>query len=192
MFVAAGERPGAQSGGSAILVKHEFSASSEGWSINGDSGSGIPLFSPAGGNPGGCISGIDQALGETWYFNAPDSVLRQLPAAVNGSIGYSLKQSGAMISLNDDDVVIVGQAGRLSYRFPTAPGTDWTTFSVRLSADAGWVWNWNMRATQSQIEAVLAHPARLEIRGEYVTGDDQASLDNVVLVRDEGLALGNR
>jgi hypothetical protein len=86
-----------------------------------------------------------------------------------------------MVSLFDDDVVIVGAAGRLSYRFPAAPGTEWTNFSVRLSAAEGWTWNWNQRATQAQLEQVLAEPKLLEIRGEYVTGEDTGSLDNFML-----------
>ena len=120
----------------------------------------------------------DEALGETWYFLAPRTVLDRLPDAVNGTLSYSLKQSGSIISLFDDDVVIVGPAGRLSYRFPIAPGTDWTDFSVRLSASAGWTWNWNAPATQAQIESVLKAPALLQIRGEYVTGEDMGWLDS--------------
>src|SRR5262249_2744426 len=118
---------------------------------------------------------------ETWYFHAPATVLQQLPNAVNGSISFSLKQSGPIMSLIDDDIVILGPAGRLSYRFDTSPGTDWTDFSVKLSASEGWTWNWNRRATQAQIESVLAAPTRLDIRGEYVTGEDRGSLDNFVL-----------
>ncbi len=164
-----------------ILIRNDFTHSAEGWIIGGDTGPGDPAFTPTGGNPGGCITGTDQALGETWYFHAPAAVLAALPNAVNGTISYSLKQSGTIISLIDDDVVIRGPAGRISYRFPTAPGTDWTEFSVRLSESAGWTWNWNKRATQAQIEQVLASPTRLDIRGEYVTGDDMGSLDNFVL-----------
>ena len=172
----AGAQPQAQ-----ILIRHEFTESAEGWTISGDSGAVEPIFTATGGHPGGCISAIDEALGETWYFHAPAPVLQQLPAAVNGTLSYSLKQSGDIPSLVDDDVVIVGKAGRLSYRFPTTPGTDWTDFSVRLSETAGWTWNWNRRATQAQIESVLQAPFRLEIRGEYVTGPDQGSLDNFLL-----------
>ena len=171
----------AQSQMGPTLVRHDFTESAQGWRINGDTDADEPIFSPSGGHPGGCITGVDEALGETWYFRAPPAVLRQLPAVANGTISYSLKQSGAIISLIDDDVVIVGAAGRLSYRFRTAPGTDWTDFSVRLSEREGWTWNWNRRATQAQIESVLAAPTRLEIRGEYVTGADEASLDNFVL-----------
>jgi hypothetical protein len=171
----------AQSRTGSTLVRHDFTESAEGWRISGDSATVEPIFSTSGGHPGGCITGVDEALGETWYFSAPAAVLRQLPAAVNGTLSYSLKQSGDIISLIDDDVVIVGAAGRLSYRFRTAPGTDWTDFSVRLSESEGWTWNWNRRATQAQIDSVLAAPTRLEIRGEYVTGPDEGSLDNFVL-----------
>ena len=171
----------AQSRAGPALVRHDFTESAQGWRVGGDTGPVEPVFSASGGHPGGSITGVDEALGETWYFRAPASVLQQLPAAVNGTLSYRLKQSGDIISLVDDDVVIVGAAGRLSYRFRTSPGTDWTDFSVRLSESEGWTWNWNRRATQAQIESVLAAPARLEIRGEYVTGPDEGSLANFVL-----------
>ena len=175
LFVGAQVRTG------PVLIRHDFTESAQGWSISGDSMTVEPVFSVNGGHPGGCITGVDEALGETWYFHAPDTVLRQLPAAINGTISFSLKQSGPQISLNDDDIVITGPAGRLSYRFKTAPGTDWTDFSVQLSESAGWTWNWNKHATQAQIQSVLAAPTRLEIRGEYVTGPDEGSLDNFAL-----------
>jgi hypothetical protein len=174
----------AQSRTGSTLVRHEFTESAQGWTISGDTETAEPIFSASGGHPGGCITGVDEALGETWYFRAPAAVLRRLPEAVNGALSYSLKQSGTIISLIDDDVVIVAAAGRLSYRFRTAPGTDWTDFSVRLSESEGWTWNWNRRATQAQIDSVLAAPTRLEIRGEYVTGPDEGSLDNVLLTAE--------
>jgi len=174
----------AQSRTGSTLVRHEFTESAQGWTISGDTETAEPIFSASGGHPGGCITGVDEALGETWYFRAPAAVLRRLPEAVNGALSYSLKQSGTIISLIDDDVVIVAAAGRLSYRFRTAPGTDWTDFSVRLSESEGWTWNWNRRATQAQIDSVLAAPTRLEIRGEYVTGPDEGSLDNFLLTAE--------
>jgi hypothetical protein len=161
-----------------VLVSHEFVESAQGWQVAGDTGTVAPVFTPDGG---GYITGTDEAIGETWYFRAPLSVLRQLPAAVNGTISFSLKQSASQVSLFDDDIVIVGAAGRLSYRFQTPPGTVWTHFSVRLLEGEGWTWNWNRRATQAQINSVLAAPTALDIRGEYVTGQDEGSLGNFVL-----------
>lgn len=163
------------------LVVHDFDASAEGWVIAGDTGTAEPTFHPEGGHPGGYISGEDEALGETWYFSAPQTSLDRLSAAEGGRLSYSLKQSPAGDGYLDDDVVIVGAAGRLSYRFDHEPGADWTTFTVRLSAGDPWTWNWNARATDEQIRAVLRHPTRLELRGEFQTGPDAAGLDSVVI-----------
>lgn len=163
------------------LLSHGFSSSSQGWLIAGDTSDAPAVFEATGGNPGGYISHVDEALGETWYFRAPASVLAQLAAAEHGTLTFSLKQSGTDAGFPDDDVIIVGAAGRLSYRFDRAPGTDWTDFSVRLSASAGWRWNWNQAATQEQMNRVLTAPTRLEIRGEFRTGDDTGGLDNFQL-----------
>ncbi len=173
-----------QSSTGATLVRYEFTRSAEDWLISTDTGIADPIFQPTGGNPGACIAGVDQALGETWYFRAPTTVLQQLLAAENGALSFSLKQSSDIDGgFLDDDVVIIGTAGRIGYRFGwgSAPGTQWRDFSVRLSAGNGWTWNWSMPATQAQIRSVLAAPLSLEIRGEHVTGDDEASLDNVLL-----------
>lgn len=147
----------------------------------GDTGPADPEFHPSGGRSGGYISNVDEAAGETWYFQAPDTVLSQLAAAEGGRIVYSLKQDAIDAGYPDDDIVIVGPAGRLSYRFEYAPGTDWTEFSVPLSPSANWRWNWNERATEAQMRDVLSHPWRFEIRGEYRTGDDTGAMDRFVL-----------
>jgi len=163
------------------LVAHDFEASAQGWSVSGDTGQFEPQLHTTGGDPGGFISHVDEALGETWYFRAPDDVLRALASAENGTLSYSLKQSADQAGILEDDIIIVGPAGRLSYRFATSPGTRWTPFTVTFTATAGWRWNWNAPASQAQIRSVLANPTSLEIRGEYHTGPDEGALDNVVL-----------
>ena len=120
-----------------------------------------------GWQPGGHISHADEALGETWYFRAPDSVLRALAAAENGTLSYSLKQSAdepgsSMTTSSSSDPRAGCRSGSR-----TSPGTGWTPFSVNLTAAAGWRWNWNAPASQEQIHSVLANPTSLEIRGEY-------------------------
>ena len=168
------------------LVRHEFTESDQGWRLTTDTGSADPDFAMAGGDPGGRIAGRDEEIGETWYFRAPLAVLRHLPAAENGVISFSLRQStdvdGGFL---DDDVVIIGESGRLGYRFGrgSAPGTAWKRFSVRLSASAGWTWNGSGPATAAQLRSVLAAPLSLEIRGEYITGADEGFLDNFELRR---------
>jgi hypothetical protein len=163
------------------LVAHGFETSTHGWLVSGDTGAVEPHLQASGGDPGGYISHADEAMGETWYFRAPDSVLGALSAAEHGMLTYSLKQSADIVGNFEDDIVIVGPAGRLSYRFPTSPGTAWTTFSIRLTAGEGWRWNWNTPANQEQMRRVLANPTSLEIRGEYHTGPDEGALDTIVL-----------
>jgi hypothetical protein len=163
------------------LVAHGFEASTHGWQVSGDTGAVDPQLHTSGGDPGGYISHADEALGETWYFSAPDSVLHSLQAAEHGTLTYSLKQSADIVGNFEDDVVIVGPAGRLSYRFPESPTTRWSSFSVTLAASAGWRWNWNAPASQAQIHSVLANPTSLEIRGEYHTGPDEGALDTVTI-----------
>jgi hypothetical protein len=170
------------------LIRHEFNESNQDWRLTTDTGSADPDFAVAGGDPGGRIAGRDEEIGETWYFRAPLAVLQRLPAAENGVISFSLKQStdvdGGFL---DDDVVIIGETGRLGYRFGrgSGPGTAWKRFSVRLSASAGWTWNGSGSATQAQLRSVLASPLSLEIRGEYTTGPDEGFLDNFELQRPE-------
>ena len=65
-------------------------------------------------------------------------MLIALSAAEHGTLTYRLKQSADVVGIFEDDVVIVGPAGRLSFRFRTSPGTDWTSFSVKLRAGEGW------------------------------------------------------
>jgi hypothetical protein len=163
------------------LVVHTFQTSADGWQIAGDTGPAAPVFHATSGGSGSYISNTDEAAGETWYFQAPQTVLTQLAAAEGGRLEYSLRQDAADAGFADDDVVIVGPAGRLSYRFDYAPGTDWTDFSVPLSAAANWRWNWNARATGEQIRRVLVQPSRFEIRGEYRTGDDVGAMRRFVL-----------
>lgn len=163
------------------LVAFDFESSAHEWLVSGDTGPADPQLHAAGGDPGGYISHVDEAVGETWYFRAPDSVLRALAAAEHGTLSYSLKQSADEPGVLDDDIIIIGRAGRLSYRFASSPGRVWTPFSVKFTAGAGWRWNWNAPASQEQIRRVLANPTSLEIRGEYQTGPDEGALDTVVL-----------
>jgi Laminin B (Domain IV) len=164
-----------------VIIAHTFDETTHGWLVSGDSGAVPPQHHLAGGDPGGYVASADEALGETWYFRAPDDVLAKLAAAEGGTLTYSLKQSEPVVGVFEDDVVIVGPAGRLSYRFPYSPGTAWTSFAVRLDAAAGWRWNWNAAATPAQMRSVLANPTSLEIRGEYHTGPDEGALDSVQL-----------
>jgi hypothetical protein len=180
LALAACTRAGVRAGD--VLVAYDFDRSVEGWRIAADTVDVDPTFHAEGGVSGGYIAGTDEAAGETWYFSAPASLLAVLPSAEGGVLRFSLKQSETTGSYIDDDVVIQGPAGRLSYRFASAPGVEWREFAVPLTASAGWRWNWNEDATDAQMQRVLRDPTHLQIRGEFVTGPDEGALDAVVLL----------
>ena len=76
LVAMAGHSAIAQTPGGSVLVGHHFTESAQGWQVAGDTGTVEPLFIPSGGHPDGYITGVDEAIGETWYFRAPAAVLR--------------------------------------------------------------------------------------------------------------------
>ena len=48
------------------LVECDFTASAQRWLVSGDTAPAEPVFHSSGGNPGGHISHVDEAVGETW------------------------------------------------------------------------------------------------------------------------------
>lgn len=68
------------------------------------------------------------------------------------------------------------------YEATTLPGTTFAPFSIPLT-ETGWRSSTFLGAaiSQANFKTILSNPTSLEIRGEYVSGPDAASLDNVLL-----------
>jgi hypothetical protein len=118
------------------------------------------------------------------FWRAPALFHGNCSAAYGGTVTYDAFASYRDWKMND--VYLVGDAGVLSYWFPSNPLPSWTTFSVKLDANAGWQFGWNYDsvgtlATEAQIRSVLANITNLLIRQEYAWGADDSGLDNVVL-----------
>ena len=163
----------AQGGALAISV---FEIDSEGWSIAGD-GTG-PTFQAAGGNPGGHITTVDQALGVTWYWNAPVKFLGDQTSAYGGMLSFDLFQSSTSSPFNAADVILIGNSSQqVSHDFgdsSTHPGTDWTPYQLVLNETT-------FSTDTSTLQGILGDLEALRIRGEYRSGADSGGLDNVVL-----------
>ena len=48
---------GAQTHSGAILIRHDFTESAQGWLISGDANMMEPIYNASGGHPGGYITG---------------------------------------------------------------------------------------------------------------------------------------
>lgn len=160
-----------------------FSSDADGWTIVGDaqSSSVKPDYSGTGGNPDGLISAKDDVTGGVWYFQAPDKYLGDNSAALGKVLKYDLKVTPIDNPFDDIDVVLEGGGLVLAFDTKPAPGTEWTTYKVPLSGGGGWKKKTldGPAPTDDEFKAVLANVTLLRIRGEFNTGPDTGSLDNV-------------
>lgn len=165
-------------------ITSTFDTDAEGWAVFGDAegGTATPDYNATGGNPGGYLSADDDVAGGTWYWDAPDAFLGDRSGSFGRMLSFDLRQTATSSQFDNADIVL--QGGGMELRFDTAenPGTDWTSYAVLLSTDAGWTVGATEEApTDAEFMAVLSDLNALRIRGEFRTGADTGSLDNVIL-----------
>jgi len=170
----------------AVLVQSDFSSTTEGWLLAGDSTTAQPTFVATGGNPGGMANGTDAVTGGTWYWQAPSKFLGNESAAYGYNLSYDERMRGSGPLFSDHDILLTGSSVTLYYDFigtsSLVPKDQiWTTYNIPLT-ESGWKnLSNNQAATQSQFASVLSSLTQLRIRGEFITGPDNGDLDNVVL-----------
>ena len=171
-----------------VLVSSTFDANDEGWRTQNDAvGAPTPIYTAAGGNPGGAIEGIDPNYGTTWRFVAPAGYHGDFSSAYGGVLSYDLRftLNGSTAPLNPfvASLVLIDTPGLQLGYVGSDPTLDiWNHFDIPLTA-SGWFVNGagGVAATEAQMQTVLANMTNLRIRGEFNSGPDLAFLDNVVL-----------
>ena len=166
------------------MIRSTFDAHDDDWQVAGDAEDGrqTPQYLTTGGNPGGHIAANDDVAGGVWYWSAPQKFLGNQAAAYQKRLSFDLKQSTLNSQFDEADVMLVGAGQTLVLDLANNPGTDWTSYSVMLSESANWKRGdlAGESATSADLRAVLGDLTQLWIRGEYVTGSDTGSLDNVI------------
>ncbi len=137
------------------------------------------------GNPGGCITAVDDVSGVIWGFQAGPAFLGNKSCYAGGTLSFDMYVNitgGA--GLSEPDIYLIGGGLTLAYDVPTPVNSaTWTTRSAVLSPGSGWRLN-NQNgalATQANFDAVLANLTAIRFRIEYRSGSDNGRLDNVVL-----------
>lgn len=176
----------------ARRISSEFETTIEGWRIQGDAqgGSTFPNHEESGGNPGRCLSAVDDVQGGVWYWVAPAQFTGSKSAYLGGQLTFDIYQNNRSNQFNARDVVISDGETNLVYDFggfDSHPETDWTSYTVPLSAGDGWTTGSisGEAATETQFGTVFEDVTKLAIRGEYVSGADTGYLDNPTLVPPE-------
>lgn len=173
----------------------DFAAGPDGWTIVELPGppydaavdTFAPVFQPVGGNPGGCIQTTDQD-GTLFMFGAPSAFTGDQSAFIGGHLRYDLQfaDNGLPPGSIHPDVVLHGAGLTLlidAFRDPPTQTGQWETYTVPLSAAAGWrrdtvngppVTGDEFLAAMSSLDAVL-------IRGDFWAGAETTRLDNPAL-----------
>jgi alkaline phosphatase D len=175
-------------------IESTFDDDPEGWLISQNGGSNRPVHHEGGGNPGGYISDQEKQGGVAWYYQAPFTFLGDREAFYGGTLSFDLRQEQTDQRLDPEppeggDVMLKSGDTTLVYEFrgpEAAPGADWTSFEVSLSADEPWIdlSSQEPLATEETIRSVLRDLEVVRIRGQYRSGDDVSFLDTVVLSQD--------
>ncbi len=168
------------SGYAAANIVSTFDSDADGWSATGDV-HGFEWLA-TGGNPDGRIHAVDDATGATWYFIAPPKFLGDQSAAYGQTLSYDI-----LISARDGSpwhsphVELVSSAMNVHIDAAAPTAGAWDSYSFELSETAGWVDASDSAISQADMLSVLGNLTGLRIRGEFLTGGDNAYLDNVVL-----------
>jgi len=161
--------------GDSIISK--FDKDDEGWVVVGDAKEAFakPDYKD------GYIFATDEATGGVWYWSAPEKFLGDKSCFYGKKLSFSLKQSSTDNQFDDADIIIEGENIKIVYNTEKNPGTDWTNYSVTLSEKSGWLYNLEepKQVSKEDFMSVLKNIKALYIRGEFVEGDDNGSLDNV-------------
>jgi len=165
----------------AAMVESTFDTDDEGWTVTGDAqgGSVIPDYHATGGNPGGYISADDNVQGGTWYWKAPAKFRGNHSGAYGDTLSYELRQTPNTSQFDNVEVYLRGGGITLTYE-TSHPSTGWTPYSITLTESGGWL-DGGAAPTQARMKLVLGDITDIQIRGEFRSGADTGSLDNVVM-----------
>ncbi|NBC32836.1 MAG: hypothetical protein GVY13_09205 [Alphaproteobacteria bacterium] len=171
-------------------IVETFDADNAGWITAGDATTDQPMFVPAGGNPGGFIRAVDAGMDQFWFFETGDLFPGDRSGFIGGILSFDLRQNTTANQRDFTDVVLIGDGRLLAFDTATNPGTDWTSYEIELSADAGWRVGSidGPAATPELFATVMGNLTALGIRGEYSVGADTGDLDNVALIPPDSLA----
>lgn len=150
-----------------------FDSSGESWRIT--AGCDSFGFDDSRGNPPGSISYVDQTGGGDKYFVSPLGWGGDWSAYKNGTLQYDIKfLSGSGVFKVLADVVIRSSGDYLSQQFITTQPSDWTHYTVSLTAAAFGV-------SEKYFDSIMAQVDSVDIRGEFLVGPESGALDNVRL-----------
>jgi alkaline phosphatase D len=172
----------------AKVITETFNKSADGWGLNGDPSSFG--WQATGGDPKGYLAWVDGATGAISYYTAGPKFLGNKMAFYGGTLSYDILDTGN--GLNAYDVQIIGDGKTLQYTSPNDSGFPtpnvWSAASLQLIAANFIDTATNAPPSVSEMKKVMKDITEIDIRAEYVNGNESGGLDNVVLARKGAIA----
>jgi len=134
------------------------------------------------GAPGGGLIGEDED-GGIWFFKAPEKFLGDQSDKFGGTFDFDLEQRVGVLENAQQgvDLIFEGVSGSIFLTF-TNPNAAFDSYSFDLSTAGGWqILGGGGAASDAVIKDVLANLQNIYVRGEFINGADQSTLDNVQL-----------
>ena len=172
-----------------------FDSDDDGWTVAGDAQrhSQTPDFNGVGGNPGGLITARDDAIGGIFFFVAPTKYHGDRSASYGQWLKFDLMTTSVRRPFKAYGVMLSGPTRTIVTMLERdpSPAKQWHSYAIALDPRGRWKVVSNSKvspkgdfsaaqdATEEDIRAVLGSLDTLKIRGEFNTGDDRGSLDNV-------------
>ena len=163
---------------SASIVSDFGDGTLQGWVATGDvAGVSNP---GSGGNPGGYVRMVDQAVGGVCWILAPSQYLGDWHAKASLSADLiQLSYSGS--HYQNVQFILTGPGGQYTHDFGERPPLgNWRTYGVPLE-ESQWTRN------SGTWSALLDNVSELKISMEFINGDETNGLDTVALADDYAL-----
>lgn len=170
-----------------VITPAHFTPDRQTWLAPGTSKTQFNIWQSTGGNPGGYLQTSDLATGTSpWYFTPTDPD-RFRTTSRPDYMRIDLKSSApAGDFFSDWDIQLQRMDTLLLYNAGIQPTTEWQTFQIPLIDSVGW-WRYfaddDIRpAAPNDIYFVLSRVEDIKIRGNFTTGIDTISFDNLSYV----------
>lgn len=165
-----------------ITIESTFDGNSEGWGRSGDSGSSLRY---SNGN-GGFIYIQDAANGITDWFIAPSKFQGNLSNFLDGFFSFDIRLSilsnptaGIPFATIRSSIGELQTAIRVSNPIQDLKAGQWSTLSFQLTPDS---WLLNGRTPNlTEFASILSSVNQIRILGDWRSGTETVSLDNVKL-----------
>jgi len=168
----------------ALVIESTFDTDLDGWTKAPGSDNGSSLTWVAeGGNPGGFLRYNEAAQGNTDRLAAPAKFLGDRTEFIGGIFSFDVGTNILSSPIaSTENVIFIGGGLSLRFDLPMPTVNTWTSFSMDLAPDAGWILaSANRAPTPAEFLQVMSNLTAIHLLADFRSGTEQPYFDNIRL-----------